>query len=68
MTRILKAGRFDVVQTFGGGRGWRFLDGHTVRDGDHLLGNDPPNVRVPADNLQLIFEAEAETRTRRLAA
>lgn len=57
------AKRFDVVQTFGKDRGWRFLDGHTVREGGYLLGNDPPNVRVPADARSLVDPRAYEAYT-----
>ncbi len=56
-------GRFDVVQTFDKARGWRYLDGHTVREGDDLLGNDPPNVRVRADANALLDPAAYEAYT-----
>lgn len=45
--------QFDIVQTFAPDRGWRFLDGHTVQADGFVLGNDPPNVRVPADAAKL---------------
>jgi hypothetical protein len=43
--------RFDIVQTFAPDRGWRFLDGHTVHADGYILGNNPPNVRVPSASL-----------------
>ena len=57
------AERFDIVQTFGKERGWRFLDGHTVRDGDYVLGNCPPNVRVRADAASLFIPEAYEAFT-----
>jgi len=45
------AERFDIAQTFAKDRDWRFLDGHTVQIDGYILGNDPPNVRVPSASL-----------------
>jgi len=41
--------QFAIVQTFDKSRGWRFLDGHLLKAGGYLYGNNPPNVRVKAD-------------------
>lgn len=49
-----RARHFDIVQTFPKDRNWRFLDGHTVQADGYVLGNDPPNVRVPADANHLL--------------
>ncbi|RYG20997.1 hypothetical protein EON82_19550 [bacterium] len=54
---------FDMVQKFDKAREWRFLDGHTLRDGAHQLGNLPPNVRVPADEKSLLDESAYEAFT-----
>jgi hypothetical protein len=55
---------FDTVQTFGKERGWRFLDGHTIRftDGgrDYAAGNLPVNVRAPANPERLQNPADYE--------
>jgi len=45
--------QFDIVETYASERGWRYLDGHTVQADGEVLGNDPPNVRVPADPAKL---------------
>lgn len=50
--------RFDIVQTFDGHRGWRFLDGHLVKHEGTIGGNLPVNVRV-ADNPPSLLDAEA---------
>lgn len=50
--------KFDIVQTFDKGREWRFMDGHLVKHEGKLLGNCPPNVRVDADEANLL-KAEA---------
>lgn len=58
-----QAERFDVVQTFTKDRGWRFLDGHLVKDEGKLLGNCPPNVRVAADAEAMLKAAAYEAFT-----
>lgn len=49
-----RTNRFDIAQTFEKDRGWRYIDGHTVQHEGWLLGNDPPNVRVPANVRSLL--------------
>jgi len=55
--------RFDILQTFGKDRGWRYIDGHTVQVDGYVLGNDPPNVRVKADAKSLQDPAAYEAFT-----
>lgn len=57
------AERFDIVQTFDKDRGWRYLDGHTVRHDGYVLGNDPPNVRVRASAKDLLDASAYEAFT-----
>lgn len=57
------AERFDIAQTFAPGRDWRYLDGHTVEHEGYVLGNDPPNVRVPATAKALLDSGAYEAYT-----
>ena len=57
------ASRFDIVRAFGKERGWRFLDGHLVREGGYLMGGCPPNVRTRADAASLLDPAGYEALT-----
>lgn len=54
---------FDIIQTFGKDRGWRFLDGHTIQVGGYIYGNNPPNVRVQASAEAMLDQAQYEAFT-----
>jgi hypothetical protein len=54
---------FKIVQVYPKDRGWRYLDGHTVQADGYVLGNDPPNVRVPSNAQSLQDPAAFEAFT-----
>lgn len=57
------AERFDLLQTFEKDRGWRFIDGHTIQQDGFILGNNPSNVRVPANEAAMKDAAAYEAFT-----